>query len=48
VKLLDILFEGDEKNFDVLFIVLEYCPSDLKKVRYSIEFIPSPFINEFY
>ncbi len=39
VKLFDIIEPSDKKNFNSLFLVLEYVQSDLKKVQKSSMFL---------
>lgn len=32
IKLLDIVTEGDDSNFEIIYLILEYCKSDLRKI----------------
>lgn len=42
VKLLEVLIEGDPLNFNTIYMIMEYFPSDLKRLYYS-----SLYLNSF-
>ena len=44
VKLIDVFIEGELENFTVIYLVMEYFPSDLKKEIYLSKAHPAPFL----